>query len=428
MLVAPVDFVVVYELARIEAAGPTVDGISLTMLGVFALVAGRVVHGLLVLAPMVLGAGYGVWLAHRLGHPTAPRPGWPGWIVTGVLTLGVIALAVALARPASTAPIPGPDGGPLAGSIAEFATVEIGGVDQVMMIRGRNVDDPVLLHLAGGPGGTDIGAMRADAGLEEDFVVVTWDQRGTGKSYATSIDPVEELTVDRAVADTLEVTEYLRDRFGQDRILLAANSWGTIPSVRAVQQRPELFRAYIGTGQMVDNAETDQIFYEDALAWAERTGRDGLAAQIRSAGRPPYADLLQYQHTVAYEHQWNAYPGVDDLYEMPFNLFVPEFSLIEQVNAVRGMFDVNWFVYPQLQDYDFRQEATSLEVPVYMVLGGHEARGRDVLAREWFEQLEAPSKRLAVFEDSGHRPSFEEPEAFTALLREVLADTDPDRG
>lgn len=425
MLVAPGVFVVVFELARIETAGPTVDGISLTMLGVFALVAGRVAHGLLVLAPMVLGAGYGVWLAHRLGHPTAPRPGWPGRIVTGVLTLGIVALAVGLARPASTAPILGPDGETLAGSIAEFATVEIGGVDQVMMIRGHSIDNPVLLHLAGGPGGTDIGAMRADTGLESDFVVVTWDQRGTGKSYATSIDPVDALTVDRVVDDTIEVTEYLRDRFGQDRILLAANSWGTIPSVRAVQQRPELFRAYVGTGQMVDNAETDQMFYEDALAWAEATGRDALAEQIRDAGPPPYQDLLQYQHTVAYEHQWNDYPGMDDLYEMPVNLLVPEFSLIEQINAVRGMFDVNWFVYPQLQDYDFRREATSLDVPVYMVLGAHEARGRDVLAREWFEQLDAPSKRMEVFADSGHRPSFEEPDAFAALMREVAEDTRP---
>ncbi len=68
-------------------------------------------------------------------------------------------------------------------------TVPIGGVDQTMLIRGVSTDAPVLLFLAGGPGGTEIGAIREDVGLEHDFVVATWDQRGTGKSYA-AIDPI----------------------------------------------------------------------------------------------------------------------------------------------------------------------------------------------------------------------------------------------
>lgn len=425
MLATPVVFMAAFEVGRIGAAGPTVDGVNLTaMLGQFAFVVGRVAHGLIVLPALVLGAGAGVWLSHRLGNPRAPRPGVPGRIVLGVLALGVAGLAVALARPASTAPILGPDGQPLAGSIAEFATVEIGGVDQVMLLRGTSTDNPVLLHLAGGPGGTDLGAMRADTELEQDFVVATWDQRGTGKSYATSIDPVEDLTVDQAVADTIEVATYLRDRFDQDRIFLTANSWGTIPSVYAVQRAPELFHAYVGTGQMVDNRQTDQMFYDDALAWAEQVGNDALADQIRVAGPPPYDNLLDYTYTVAYEHQWNAYPGVDDLWEMPFNVFVPENTLMDRINATRAMFDVNWFVYPQLQDYDFRRDVTRLEVPVHLVMGRHEARGRAVPAREWFQLLHAPSKELVVFDDSGHRPSFEQPHEFAALMADVLAHSD----
>ncbi len=425
MLATPVVFMAAFEVGRIGAAGPTVDGVNLTaMLGQFAFVVGRVAHGLIVLPALVLGAGAGVWLSHRLGNPRAPRPGVPGRIVLGVLALGVAGLAVALARPASTAPILGPDGQPLAGSIAEFATVEIGGVDQVMLLRGTSTDNPVLLHLAGGPGGTDLGAMRADTELEQDFVVATWDQRGTGKSYATSIDPVEDLTVDQAVADTIEVATYLRDRFDQDRIFLTANSWGTIPSVYAVQRAPELFHAYVGTGQMVDNRQTDQMFYDDALAWAEQVGNDALADQIRVAGPPPYDNLLDYTYTVAYEHQWNAYPGVDDLWKMPFNVFVPENTLMDRINATRAMFDVNWFVYPQLQDYDFRRDVTRLEVPVHLVMGRHEARGRAVPAREWFQLLHAPSKELVVFDDSGHRPWFEQPHEFAALMADVLAHSD----
>src|SRR5215207_8873019 len=43
---------------------------------------------------------------------------------------------------------------------AELTRVEIGGHDLAMMIRGHSSDNPVLLFLAGGPGGTELGAMR----------------------------------------------------------------------------------------------------------------------------------------------------------------------------------------------------------------------------------------------------------------------------
>ena len=420
MLAAPLAYAAVFELARIGTAGPTVDAIQwTTMIGILALVVGRGIHGLLVLLPMVVGAGWGVWLARRRGHPTAPAPGAVGRVALILVSLLVLVMGVGIARPASTAPILGPDGQPLAGSIAEFETVRIGGVDQVLMLRGRSVDNPVLLYLAGGPGGTDIGAMRDDVGLEQDFVVVTWEQRGTGKSYASSIDPVEDLTLAQAVDDTIAVTDHLRERFGVDKVFLVANSWGTIPSTLAAQRAPDRFAAYVGTGQMVDNRLTDQMFYEDALAWAEQEGNDDLAATIRAAGPPPYEDLTRYQVTVGYEHQWNAYPGVEDLNEMPFNTFVPETTWMERINAMRAMLDVNFFVYPQLQDHDFREDVPALDVPVVMVIGEHEARGRSVLARDWFDQLDAPDKQLVVVEGAGHRPSFEDPAGFSQLMREV---------
>ncbi len=425
MLIAPLVFAGTFELARLGVQGSTVDAIQLgSTYGIIAFIVGRLFNGLLALVPLMLGAGYGVWLAGWLGSRTAPLIGWFGGILTGVVTLALAALAIAVAQPARTAPIMGPDGASLPGSIAELATVRIGGYDQVMMIRGRSTDSPVLLHMAGGPGGTDLGAMRADTGLEQDFVVVTWDQRGCGKSYA-ALDPLETMTLEQMVSDTVEVTNYLRERFGEDKIYLAGNSWGTILGSLAVQQHPELYHAYVGTGQMVNVLATDTMFYEDTMAWAQRTENDALLATLRSNGLPPYEDLLLYETIILPEHDWNDYPELDSSKEMPFNLLVPENTLMDKVNAMRGLFDTFALLYPQLQELDFRQDIQRLDVPVYIVVGAHEARGRAVLAREWFERLEAPSKELVVFEHSGHRPSFEEPAAFAELMGNVLGMTYP---
>jgi pimeloyl-ACP methyl ester carboxylesterase len=321
-----------------------------------------------------------------------------------------------------TSPIVGPDGEPLPGSVAEITTVPLGGHEQTVMLRGRSADNPVLLYLAGGPGGTDLGAMRADVGLEQHFVVATWEQRGVGKSYAT-LDPVETLTLEQMMEDTVELTNYLRERFDEEKVYLVGNSWGTVLGVLVVQQYPELFHAYVGTGQMVSPRETDIMFYEDTLAWAEETGNANLAATLRENGPPPYDNLLDYEPAIAYEHDWNYYPELDMSKEMPNNLFVPENTLMDRINGLRSFLDTFSILYPQIQEIDFRQDIPALEVPVTLVIGAHEARGRAVLAEAWFEMLDAPSKELVVFEHSGHRPSFEQPAAFVSVMTRLVEET-----
>jgi proline iminopeptidase len=423
LLVMPAVFVLSFEVARIGVVGPTVDAIHLTSTyGLFAFVLGRGVHGLLVLAPMILGARYGLVLAARTGPRSSLRLGGLGWIMTSLASVALVILAVIVALPPSTAPILGPDGAALAGSVAELTVVPIGGHDQTMMIRGRSTENPVLLYLAGGPGGTDLGAMRADVGLEQDFIVVTWEQRGVGKSYS-ALDPVSTLTLEQAVSDTIEVTNYLRSRFGQTKVYLVGNSWGTTLGVLAAAQRPDLFHAYVGTGQMVSQRETDIMFYEDTLAWAEAEGDEALEATLRQNGPPPYQNLLAYEPAISHEHDWNRYPYLDTGKEMPFNLLVPENSLMDKVNGFRSFLDTFAVLYPQLQGIDFRTDVSSLEIPVYVTLGQYEARGRAVLAEEWFRSLSAPYKELVLFERSGHRPSFEEPGEFAALMARVLEQT-----
>jgi pimeloyl-ACP methyl ester carboxylesterase len=425
LLVAPVVFVSVFELARLGVDGATVDAIHLgSTYGIIALILGRLLHGVLVLAPMILGCVYGVWLAARLGRKTSTRGGAVGWTLAGLATVALVVVAALIARPATTPPIVGPDGGPLPGSIAELTTVRIGGHEQALMIRGRSVDSPVLLFLAGGPGGTEIGAMRADTDLEQDFVVVTWDQRGTGKSYA-ALDPTATLTLEQTIADTIELTDYLRQRFDEDRIYLVGQSWGSTLGVLAAQRRPELYHAFVGSGQMVSQRETDVMFWEDTLAWAERSGDEALAATLRENGPPPYDTLLLYEPALSHEHDWNPYPELDVSKEMPGNLFVVENSLMDRVNGLRGFLDTFSVLYPQLQGIDFRRDVPSLDVPVYMVAGQHEARGRAVPADEWFAALEAPSKERIVFDASGHRPNFEQPGRFAEVMRDVLSDTYP---
>ncbi len=429
LLLAPVTFVVVFELARIRVEGPTVDGIRLDgIYGLLALVAGRGVDAVLILLPMMVGASYGVLLVRRRGLPEGEKP--PRHpvrrTVLGVATLAVLALLAGLLRPASTEPITGADGDPVPGSVAELVDVPIGGHDQSIMLRGVSREAPVLLFLEGGPGGTGIGRIRnAGTDLEQSFVVATWDQRGTGKSYDT-LEPTETLTLEQMVEDTLSVTNYLRDRFEEQKIYLVGSSWGTTIGVLAVQRSPELFHAYVGTGQMVDQFATDQLMYAESIADAEARGDDGAAEQLRSMGPPPYDNSLDYPIAIASNPKWLNFEHGDDYQasaEYPASLFVSEYTLVEQLRGMTAIAETFAVLYPELADTDFRTDVPELDVPVYIVQGEHEVRGRSTLAREWFDLLSAPTKEYVYFDRSGHTPPFDEPGRFADFMVDVLEET-----
>jgi pimeloyl-ACP methyl ester carboxylesterase len=426
LLLGPAAFMTVFELARMGTAGPMVDGIHLgSTYGLVAFALGRGLHAVLALVPMVLGALLGAAAARRLNGAQPVRGGWSKsglWTRrTGIALLGVglLALTVALIRPAGTEPILAADGEPGSGSVAELTRVTVGGHDLAMMIRGDNIANPVLLFLAGGPGGTEIGAMRRHGQLlEENFTVATFDQRGTGKSV-DSLEPTATLTLDRAVSDAVEVTNYLRQRFGQDKIYVVGNSWGTILGVLAVQQHPELYRAFIGTGQMVSPRETDRIFYADTLAWARRTGDTALVDTLTASGPPPYADILDYEPALTRidaVHPYDHTPNAEGAGGFTENLFVGEYGLMEQVHNLPAWLDVFAVLYPQLQNIDFRTQAPQLGVPVYLVQGRHELPGRATLANEWFQLLKAPTKQLIVLDTAGHRSLFERPDLFNQVM------------
>ena len=151
-----------------------------------------------------------------------------------------------------------------ANSIAELDHVELNGHQEWISIRGKNRSNPVLLFLAGGPGGTQMAATRyALAGLEERFVVVNWDQPGSGKSYNAVSN--KKITVDTYVKDGLALTNLLRKRFRTEKIYLMGESWGSALGIFLADSAPGKYYAFIGTGQMVDFRETEIEDYKRAM-------------------------------------------------------------------------------------------------------------------------------------------------------------------
>ncbi|WP_229076425.1 alpha/beta fold hydrolase [Actinoplanes sp. DH11] len=383
-LVLPLLFVVAAELGRLPASGPSVDTPRLTAFGMIALVTVRGVHWLTALVPLLLG----VVAARSFRART-----WHRWPALALLA----ALLVAFAVPARTTPVPG--------GVAAMARVD----GLTVMIRGARPDLPVLLFVPGTPGGSETGAVREHlAGLERHFIVATMDRRAF---------PGPSVSLDSEVADVLAVTAHLRSRFGRHRIHLLGFSGGSLVGAVAAARSPAQFHAYVGTGQAVDLRASDEIFYADILAWARATGRTEVADGLAAQGPPPYPGFREYELFLL--HETEAYGQGTP----PVGVGGPERTLLAKAHTLTAIMDTWDALYPKLQSVDLRRDVPRLAVPAWFVQGSEEMRGLEELFTPWYEQLQAPAKRLFVVPGAGHRAMFEQPDRFVAIMAEIAAAT-----
>jgi pimeloyl-ACP methyl ester carboxylesterase len=260
------------------------------------------------------------------------------------------------------------------------------------------------------------------APLEDHFVVVNWDQPGTGKSY--NAVPISTLTVERIVADAHELTEMLRQRFHQEKIYVMGLSWGTIVGIQLIQQYPDLFYAYVGNGQMVNTTENDRTGYELALKIAGDNNDSALLRRLTANGPPPYTGNGMALKYAAYNNVLFRYMDSPTL-EMVLLLvpqFAREYGLVDKVNFARGLIDSFPVLYPQLRDLDFTTQAAQLEVPVYFLVGRNDVNAVAALVERYYNVLSAPQKEL-IWVEGGHGATAEQ--LASLLVERVLKETFP---
>ncbi len=322
-------------------------------------------------------------------------------LVAGIVLVSLIAVALSQAF-ASTPPIKGADGKPLPGSIATLEKITLNGTEQWITVRGQDATKPVLLNLGmGGPGGGGFSTRSTFQPLEKDFIVVSWDEPGTGKSYHAL--PIASLTPERFIQDGHALTLYLRERFHQDKIYLYGVSWTSILGVWLVQRYPELYYAYIGNAQMVNTTQDDVMGYEFAIRYLDGRGETAKADQLRRNGPPPYIGTGMRDKYVAYLDVLNVYMG-----SLPISVaapivpfMAPEYGYVDKLNHYRGLQESFQVVYPQLKDLDFITQSPKLNVPVYIFTGRNDVNAMASLVQQYYDILQAPSKRLTWL-DGGH--------------------------
>jgi pimeloyl-ACP methyl ester carboxylesterase len=350
-------------------------------------------------------------------------------IVCAAFVACIVLLAgwICLHSPGTPVPVLSADGKPLARSISEKLFLRINGVEQGMFIKGTDTLNPVLLYLHGGMPDYFLTA-RYPTGLENHFTVVWWEQRGAGISFNPDI-PRETMTVEQLISDTRELTNYLRERFGKDKIYLMAHSGGTFFGIQAAARMPELYHAYIGVSQMSYQLGSEKLAYEFMLRRFRELGDSSMvrrlekAPVILDADVPPGYNALRDEamHTLGVGTMHDITSVISGIF-WPSLLF-PEYTFLEKVRMWSGKsrsgISILW---DSMVKTDLAQEVTRLGIPVYFFHGIHDYTCSYPLARSYFDEITAPVKGFYTFERSAHSPMFEEPERMGAIIaHDVLA-------
>ncbi len=324
---------------------------------------------------------------------------------------------------AYTPPILDENGDKIRNSIAVLERIKLGNTNQYITIRGKDQEKSILLFLAGGPGGSQLAATRSIlSDLEDDFIVVNWDQPGSAKSFLTV--PRKSITIDRYISDAHELTNYLQERFNQEKIYIVGQSWGSALAILLAQKYPEDYYAVIGAGQMVAFIETEIYCYNKALEIALAKADSKLVKKLKAQGAPPYykeislksANYLMYLYKEMLRNpniNHNSHNTITDISGSEYGVF-------DKINYFIALYKTFDHVYPQLYDYDLRIDASNIEVPVYILHGKYDLNAPIYLVQDYFTVLNAPYKELICFEHSGHDLWIDESELFIDTIKYIL--------
>jgi len=302
-------------------------------------------------------------------------------------------------------------------SVAEARHHTIGGVQQWVMVRGRDVANPLLVIVHGGPGSTETALFRStNAALEDAFTVVYWDQRGAGRSAAP---PVESMTIARYVADLDELIDTMLARFGQRRVVVLGHSWGSAVGTLYATSRPAKVAAYVGVGQISNMLASETLSYRYALAEARRRGHRKATRELEAMGEPPLpvpALMRQRRWLMAFGGAIGAHVTFGTVLKR--TMFAPEATPLDVVRLLRGVRRSIDALWSQMEPLRLDRDHCRFEVPVFFLLGRLDNQVVATLAAQYFDAIDAPHKELVWFEESGHFLPFEEPEKFNATLIE----------
>ena len=303
--------------------------------------------------------------------------------------------------------------------INESMYVEINGTKQWISIYGEDINNPVLLYLHGGPGmSTSLYDYAFTRQWADVYTVVTWDQRNCGKSYSSEQNNTE-LTYELLMSDGVEMTKYILEYLEKDKITLLGHSWGTYYGCNLVLEYPEYYEAYIGTGQLVNFDENEIAFKEAASEWVG-DDEEGLALLSRLNVDDYTGDYYAARNSLMVKYGYDIFADGTDYSLGAAQYFNPYYSLSDFVNYINAE-DTVYGKFVSSKEFNKFSLTGRYEyqVPYFNINGDKDYQTNYLIAQDYFNEIEAPNKKMYIMENTTHGLLESKSEEFSEILHEI---------
>ena len=341
----------------------------------------------------------------------------------GILGLVIISVIVILIifSPGNSKQFLDENGNKLKNSISEKIFLDINEYKQGMFIKGKNLDNPIILFLHGGIPVYFL-TEKYPTHLEDNFTMVWWEQRNCGISY-NDTSTKSPAMLNQLVDDTIVLTKYLLERFGKEKIYLMGHSGGTFIGINVIDKAPELYEAYIGVAQMSDQFLSEKLAYDYMLnhfkeikdkKWVDYFESFSFSDQNKIPKE--YLKMRDAaMHELGIGTMRNMKNIATDLF-LP-SLYFSEYTLSEKFYLWYGKSKSGVHqIWEEMTHTNLSDIKNDFKTAIYLFHGVHDYTCSYKLAKEYYNKINAPLKGFYTFDESAHTPLFEEPEKINRIL------------
>lgn len=292
-------------------------------------------------------------------------------------------------------------------SIDTTVTTNIGGIQQVLKLKGKDITKPILLYLHGAGGNNYSLITNADkltSKLQEHFIVALWDQRDYGKTFEIN-KSAKPLTVKLIVNDTKEVIDYLLKKFDRKKLYLAGHSMGSVEGIYIADKYPEILYAVIEMSPAVNGIESQKIGLSMLQKHFKKINNQRAVkelATIKLPARDFESLFIKYIWQTEYDGE-----HVTDTVREQIKPMMKQWMESSAASLSNEVFEMNFF-----------KQFPALKCPVYFFVGRKDFTTNASLSEKYYKKLKAPKKELFWFEKSAHGIPDTEPE----LMQNIIID------
>lgn len=301
--------------------------------------------------------------------------------------------------------------------------VNINGAEHYLLHYKANPEAPVLLFLHGGPGQSEsMMAYIVEDYAKRNYNIVYYDQRGAGKTFLKN----KKLRANTKILkeDLLEIVLYLKKMYGKDKIGILGHSWGSALGSMFVLEHPEHVLCYIGCGQLVNVMENERVGYQKLKETIKQGGDQKDLEQLKKIGKYP----LEGEFNKEFMHKMGQVRKLQGKYNLAIKA---DKSMVRMImkSPIIGFRDFYPFMVGSLNNKQVISELLALDlckigvkydVPMYYVLGENDQQTPIEMGVEYYEEIEAPYKKLYVIKNAGHAPMMENTQDYRKAVCEIV--------